>query len=85
MKNSIQVQFTQKFERWLNNYSQSVAIDMPEGGHDKGQVAETTLTCLPRDLESEYATLVKQHGYDAVLKAAEKFVAVRTRNTRRLV
>lgn len=64
---------------WLDNFSQSAAVDMGRrgGGHDAVSVAEQCLVCADvydKEVANELKAAIKLHGYDAVLKEAAQHV-----------
>lgn len=67
--------FSAAFAAWINNYSQSVAVDMGAGGDDPECVAEMVFTCIDRKFVAEYDELKRRHGYKTVQKAAANVVA----------
>ena len=70
--------FSEKILREINNLSQSVAIDMCEGGDDKECVAETVLCVMSgnrhHDPNDEIQKMTKKHGYRKVLRETMKHV-----------
>lgn len=69
--------FTEELKNWLDNFSQSVAIDMGEGGDDAECVAEMCVTCMSSyepKLHDEYCAAVERHGYKAAMAEAAKHV-----------
>jgi hypothetical protein len=70
--------FSEKILREINNLSQSVAIDMGEGGDDKECVAEMVICVMSgnrqHDPNDELLKMTKRHGYCKVLRETMKHV-----------
>lgn len=69
--------FTEAMKDWLDNFSQSAAVDMGEGGDDAECVAEMCVTCMSSyepKLYEEYRAAVAQHGHKAAMAEAAKYV-----------
>jgi hypothetical protein len=73
----IEVTFSETLQAWFDNFSQSAAVDMGEGGDDAECVAEACCTVIDMPyvdnaVRDEYRGLVRHHGYHAVLREAAK-------------
>jgi hypothetical protein len=73
-------EFSEELQAWLDNFSQSAAVDMGEGGDKKMLVAETCLTCIDvpgydnKEVLAEFRELCAKFGHKAVLREAAKHV-----------